>query len=169
MTLGSSRVTARQGGNLPLHLVETAEAECGGEENIKIIFREFREYSYLFLLSCDNLKWLSSPTFFGSAPWHDKLVGWPVPGEVMMRCRLLWPHSPCHHHHHLPPAPAPASADQAHLSPGVSLISDLAHDSGILQSELLAADSSSSSPKVVVVCCLLFVGSQVEKSLLTAT
>ena len=27
--------------------------------------------------------------------------------------------------------------DASHLSPGVSLISDLAHDSGILQSELL--------------------------------
>ena len=42
-----------------------------------------------------------------------------------------------------------------HLSPGVSLIYDLVHDSGMLQSELLAADSSSSSSNVVV--CLLFV------------
>ena len=43
-----------------MHLVETAEAEYGGDGNvnmnIKIFFREFREYSDLFLLSCDNLK-----------------------------------------------------------------------------------------------------------------
>ena len=87
MTLRSSRVTARQGGNFPVHLVETAEAEYGGDGNvnmnIKIFFREFREYSYLFLLSCDNLKWLSSPTFCGSAPWQDKLWGWPVPYDEM--------------------------------------------------------------------------------------
>ena len=35
----------------------------------------------------------------------------------------------------------PGSGNWSHLSPGVSLISDLAHDSGILQSELFTSRS----------------------------
>ena len=60
------------------------------------------------------------------------LHGHYVTGTSYVECRYL---------HNLPGDEAAYVDTATHLSPGVSLISDLVHDSGILQSELFTSRS----------------------------